>query len=98
MRGPFESATPAKGSIIALPVLRPLPARLSRWLLQPPLLGAAYMVGLALWASRDPTFDENQAGAQARQIEAVVHGPFAREITRIGIAVAAAAIALGALL
>jgi len=56
------------------------------------------MVGLALWASRDATFDESQAGAQARQIEAVVHGPFAHEITRIGIAITAAAIALGALL
>jgi arylsulfatase A-like enzyme len=61
-------------------------------------LGAVYVVGLAFWAGQDSTFDERQGGAQARQIDALVHGPFGGEITRMGVAITAAAIALGALL
>jgi arylsulfatase A-like enzyme len=79
-------------------VLRAVPPRLSRWLLQPPVLGALYVVGLALWATKDSTFDEHQAGAQARQIDALVRGPFGREVTRMGVAITATAIVLGALL
>ncbi|MDP8998704.1 MAG: sulfatase-like hydrolase/transferase [Myxococcota bacterium] len=71
---------------------------LFRWLTQPSLVGAAYVLGLAAWAARSPTLDEREGGAQARQIDAVVHGPFAHEITRMGVAIAAAAIGIGATL
>ena len=56
------------------------------------------MVAMALWAAQDPALDERVGGAQARQIDAVVHGPFAGEITRMGLAIAAAAVVAGALL
>jgi arylsulfatase A-like enzyme len=68
------------------------------WLLQPPLLGAAYMSALAFWSAQSPTLNERDGGAQTRQIDAVVHGPFGGEITRMGLAIAAAAIAFGAFL
>jgi arylsulfatase A-like enzyme len=66
--------------------------------MQPPLVGAAYMLGLALWAGQSPSLDEREAGAQARQIDAVVHGPFGAEVTRMSVAIAAVAIAVGAVL
>ncbi len=56
------------------------------------------MVAMALWAAQGPTLDERVGGAQARQIDAVVHGPFAGEITRMGLAIASAAVVAGAIL
>jgi arylsulfatase A-like enzyme len=64
----------------------------------PPLVGAAYLLVLAAWAAQSPTVDERAGGAQAQQIEAVVHGRFGGEIGRVGIAIVATAIVVGALL
>ncbi|MBV9946173.1 MAG: sulfatase-like hydrolase/transferase, partial [Myxococcales bacterium] len=66
--------------------------------LLPPLVGAAYLVPIALWAVQSPTVDEREGGSQARQIDAVVHGHFAGEIARMGVAIVAAALVIGALL
>ncbi|MDP9035939.1 MAG: hypothetical protein M3O50_14150, partial [Myxococcota bacterium] len=78
-------------------VVRPL-----RWLLhvllRPSLVGAAYVLGLALWAARSLAVNEQEAGAQAHQIDALIHGRFAGEIARISVAVASVAVLLGALL
>jgi arylsulfatase A-like enzyme len=68
--------------------LRPLPT--------PSLVGAAYVAGLTLWGVRTTTADERQLGAQARQIEALVHGRFHGEIDRVAAAIFAAAIVVGA--
>ncbi|MGH7296321.1 MAG: sulfatase-like hydrolase/transferase, partial [Polyangiaceae bacterium] len=65
---------------------------------QPPLLGAAYVLVLAAWAAQSATVDERAGGAQARQIEAVVHGRFGGEIGRVGVAILATSIVVGALL
>jgi arylsulfatase A-like enzyme len=73
-------------------------ALLAAALVRAPIVGAAYLLAIALWAAQSPTVDERVGGAQARQIDAVVHGPFGREITRMGIAIAAAAVVAGALL
>jgi arylsulfatase A-like enzyme len=73
-------------------------APLAAALLRAPVLGAAYLLAMAAWAAQSPTVDERVGGAQARQIDAVVHGPFGREITRMGVAIAAAAIVTGAVL
>ncbi|HEY1693115.1 MAG TPA: sulfatase-like hydrolase/transferase [Polyangiaceae bacterium] len=64
----------------------------------PPLLGAVYVLVLAAWAAQSPTVDDRAGGAQARQIEAVVTGRFGGEIGRVGVAILAAAIVVGALL
>ena len=79
-------------------VSRPPFSTLLRWLARPPLIGAAYMLAMASWAARDAAVDEREFGAQARQIEAVVRGPFGDEITRMLVAICAAAITFGALL
>ncbi|HEY4014391.1 MAG TPA: sulfatase [Polyangiaceae bacterium] len=63
-----------------------------------PLLGAAYMLAMASWAGRAAALDEKEGGAQARQIDAVVHGPFGGEVHRMEMAIAAAAILVGVLL
>jgi arylsulfatase A-like enzyme len=65
---------------------------------QPPLLGAAYVLVLAAWAAQSATVDERAGGAQARQIEAVVQGRFGAEIGRVGVAILATSIVVGALL
>jgi arylsulfatase A-like enzyme len=70
----------------------------ARSLAYPPLVGAAYVLVLAAWAAQSPTVDERAGGAQARQIEAVVEGRFGGEIGRVGIAIVATAIVVGALL
>jgi arylsulfatase A-like enzyme len=64
----------------------------------PPLVGAAYVLVLAAWAAQSPTVDDRAGGAQARQIEAFVQGRFGAEIHRLGIAIVATAIVVGALL
>jgi arylsulfatase A-like enzyme len=64
----------------------------------PPLVGAAYLLVLAAWAAQSPTVNEQAGGSQARQIEAVVHGRFGGEVDRVGVAIVAAAIVVGALL
>ena len=74
----------------------PRPPRLPD-VLAAPLLGAAYVASLSVWAARGGTGDE-RLGENARQIEALVHGRFGGEIGRIGVAVIGAAIAIGALL
>jgi arylsulfatase A-like enzyme len=82
-------------------VSRPLSrtfAPLAATLLRPTLVGATYLLVLALWAAQTPALDERVAGAQARQIDAVVPGPFAHEITRMGVALAAAAVVAGGFL
>jgi arylsulfatase A-like enzyme len=56
------------------------------------------MSGLAFWAAQSPALNERDTGAQTKQIDAIVHGPFGGEITRMGLAIMAAAIAFGALL
>jgi arylsulfatase A-like enzyme len=78
-------------------LLRPL-VRPAAALARAPLIGAAYMLALAFWAAQRSALDEREAGAQARQIDAIVHGPFGSEITRMTVAIGAAAIACGALL
>jgi arylsulfatase A-like enzyme len=78
-----------------------VPRTLSRTLaplLRAPVIGAAYVLAMAFWAAQTPTVDERVGGAQAQQIDAVVHGPFGREISRMGIAIAAVAVVVGALL
>jgi arylsulfatase A-like enzyme len=72
--------------------------RSARALARPPLMGALYLLGLAYWAALTPAVDEREAGAQARQIEAIMRGPFRGEISRMTIALAAAAVVYGALL
>jgi arylsulfatase A-like enzyme len=67
-------------------------------LLRPPVVGAAYVLTVALLAAQRGALEEREAGAQARQIDAVVHGPFGGEVTRMGVAIAAASIVFGALL
>jgi arylsulfatase A-like enzyme len=64
----------------------------------PPLVGGAYLLVLAGWAAQTATVDERAGGSQARQIEAVVQGKFGAEIGRVGVAIMATAIVLGALL
>jgi arylsulfatase A-like enzyme len=64
----------------------------------PPLVGAAYLLVLAAWAAQSPPVNEQASGSQARQIEAVVHGRFGAEVDRVGVAIVAAAIVVGALL
>jgi arylsulfatase A-like enzyme len=64
----------------------------------PPLVGGAYLLVLAAWAAQSPTVDARAGGAEARQIEAVVHGKFGAEIGRVGVAIVATAIVVGALL
>jgi arylsulfatase A-like enzyme len=64
----------------------------------PPLVGGAYVLVLAAWAAQSPTVDARAGGAEARQIEAIVHGRFGAEITRVGIAIVATAVVVGALL
>jgi arylsulfatase A-like enzyme len=64
----------------------------------PPLLGGAYLVVLAGWAAQSATVDERAGGAQARQIEALIHGKFGEEIGRVGVAILATALLVGALL
>jgi len=71
---------------------------LPRALAHPALLGAVYVLGLAAWAARSPTVDERTGGAQAQQLEAFVRGRFGGEITRVGVAIIAAALAIGALI
>jgi arylsulfatase A-like enzyme len=56
------------------------------------------MLVLAAWAAQTPTVDERAVGAQARQIQAFVEGRFGGEIGRVGIAIVATAIVVGALL
>ena len=70
----------------------------TRSLAYPPLVGAAYVLVLAAWAAQSATVDERAGGAQARQIEAVVEGRFGGEIGRVGFAIVATAIVVGALL
>ncbi len=74
--------------------LRWLPQALAR----PSFLGAAYVLTLAFCAEQTPAVGERQAGTQAHQIDALVHGRFGGEIVRVGVAVACAAALLGALL
>ncbi|HEX4628198.1 MAG TPA: hypothetical protein VH137_05345, partial [Gemmatimonadales bacterium] len=64
-------------------------------LVQPPLLGAVYMVALAVRAAQTPSADPRDLGAQGREIEAVVEGRFGHEIGRIGVAVVATAVVVG---
>jgi arylsulfatase A-like enzyme len=53
-------------------------------------------VALALWAAQAPAVDAHQAGAEARQLEALVLERYGHEIGRVGIAIAAAAFLVGA--
>jgi len=76
----------------------PRASSFARSLAYPPLVGAAYVLVLAAWAAQSPTVDERAGGAQARQIEAVVEGRFGGEIGRVGIAIVATAVVVGALL
>lgn len=66
--------------------------------MRPSLLGAAYLTSLTLWATRSPEADERELGTQARQIEAFVAGQFGHEVSRIALAVVAAAAVIGAAL
>ena len=63
-----------------------------------PVLGVAYMIAMAVWAGRAAALDEREGGAQARQIDAIVHGPFGGEVHRMEMAIAAAAVVVGVLL
>ncbi len=72
--------------------------RFVRCLASAPVLGAAYLVALALEAARRQAIDERTVGTQARQIAALVQGRFGGELTRLGVAIGAAAVLLGALL
>ncbi|MEI7891747.1 MAG: sulfatase [Myxococcales bacterium] len=65
---------------------------------QPPLLGALYLVILALRAATQADADELTLGRQARQIVALVQLQFHGEIARIGVAIVSVAFVLGALL
>ncbi|MGD0528687.1 MAG: hypothetical protein ABSE49_26360, partial [Polyangiaceae bacterium] len=76
----------------------PSASSFARSIAYPPLVGAAYVLVLAAWAAQSPTVDERAGGAQARQIQAVVEGRFGGEIGRVGIAIVATAILVGALL
>jgi arylsulfatase A-like enzyme len=76
----------------------PSPSSFARSIAYPPLVGAAYVLVLAAWAAQSPTVDERAGGAQARQIQAVVEGRFGAEIGRVGVAIVATAILVGALL
>lgn len=69
-----------------------------RSLARPSLVGAAYVLALAVWAAQAPAIDEREAGAQGKQIAALVRGRFGGEITHIGIAIAASAVVVGAVL
>jgi arylsulfatase A-like enzyme len=60
-------------------------------------VGIVYVLVLAAWAAQSPTVDERAGGAQARQIEAFVQGRFGGEIHRLGIAILATAVVVGAL-
>jgi arylsulfatase A-like enzyme len=55
-------------------------------------------LAITLGAAQNASLDERVAGAQARQIEAIVRGPFGGEVTRMGLAIASAAVVVGALL
>jgi arylsulfatase A-like enzyme len=72
--------------------------RMQNWLMRAPFVGAAYVLAAAFFAANSPTLDEREGGAQARQIDAVVHGPFRDELMRTGVAIAAVAIVVGAVL
>jgi arylsulfatase A-like enzyme len=63
-----------------------------------PLIGAAYVAALSIWAARASTGEAQDLGDSARQIEAVVFGRFGGEVGRIGVAVVGAAVVVGALL
>ena len=62
------------------------------------LLGAAYVLALAAWAGRSPTVDARTGGAEVVRLESFVRSRFGGEITRVGIAIAAVSLAVGALL
>ena len=79
-------------------LLAPSAAALRGALGRPPILGAAYVTVLALWATRTPPEDPQRLGAQAHQIEAVVEGRFGAEIGRIAIALVATAVVYGLVL
>jgi arylsulfatase A-like enzyme len=66
--------------------------------LSAPVLGAVYVVGLALEAAHRQAIDERTVGTQAKQIAALVEGRFGGEVARLGVAIGAAAVLVGALL
>jgi arylsulfatase A-like enzyme len=71
---------------------------IGRWLLRPTTVGAMYMLALvALVAGRFAHADEALAG-QTRAISGVVYTHFHGEVRRIGIAIVAASVLVGALL
>src|SRR5438045_9459481 len=66
----------------------------------PPVVGAAYVVGLAVWAGQRASEDDSDLG-DVRRAEAVatfIERRFASEIGRMRIGVVAAAIAVGLVL
>jgi arylsulfatase A-like enzyme len=76
--------------------LKPLTA-LSRVVARPPLVGAVYVLALAAWAARTPTIDARAGGAEVQKLESFVHTRFSGEISRIGVAIVAASLAVGTL-
>jgi arylsulfatase A-like enzyme len=69
-----------------------------RLVARPPLLGAAYVIGLVATANVRQASDDRDLGRQADELTRFVQTRFAGEITRVTVAVAAAAIVVGALL
>jgi arylsulfatase A-like enzyme len=70
--------------------------KVARFLSRPPLLGAAYLAALALHAGRNPAVDTQEVGADASRVEAFVHSRYAGEIHRLGVAIIATALLVGA--
>ncbi len=67
---------------------------------RPSVLGAVYLLALTAWASAAPIVSANDRalGAQAQEVSTFVATRFAGEIHRIALAIAACAIAVGAVL
>jgi len=70
--------------------------KIARFLSRPPLLGAAYLAALAVHAGRSRAIDAREAGADAGRVEAFVHSRYAADIDRLGIAIVASALLIGA--
>src|SRR5262249_37194498 len=61
------------------------------------LVGALYVMGVTLWSELASSWDARGL-SQAREVEALVHGRYQREILHVGVAMVATAIVLGVLL
>ena len=68
--------------------------------MRPSIVGALYMVALAARAATSNVQDDQNLGdaSQAREINNFVFGQYGKEITRVGLAIVAAALVIGAAL